>query len=41
MINADDYYRERSLRLVYNFINSDTHNPHLYCMADLFWVTPK
>lgn len=33
VINADDYYGKEAYRLVYNFINSDTHNPHLYCMA--------
>lgn len=33
VINADDYYGKEAFSLIYNFLNSDTQDPSLYCMA--------
>jgi UTP-glucose-1-phosphate uridylyltransferase len=33
VINADDYYGKEAFRIIYNFLNSDAHNPYIYCMA--------
>ena len=33
VINADDYYGKEAFRLIYNFLNLDTQNPYIYCMA--------
>lgn len=33
VINADDYYGKESFRLIYNFLNSDSYDSNVYCMA--------
>lgn len=33
VINADDYYGKESFRLIYDFLNSETKDPWVYCMA--------
>jgi hypothetical protein len=33
VINADDYYGKEAFRIICNFLNSDTKDSHLYCMA--------
>lgn len=33
VINADDYYGKEAFRLIYNYLNSQTNDPYLYCMA--------
>jgi hypothetical protein len=33
VINADDYYGKKAFGLIYNYLNSDEHNPYIYCMA--------
>ncbi|NLO10465.1 MAG: nucleotidyltransferase, partial [Clostridiales bacterium] len=33
VINADDYYGKEAFKLIYDYLNSDAHNPYIYCMA--------
>ncbi|MDI9508901.1 MAG: nucleotidyltransferase [Clostridiales bacterium] len=33
VINADDYYGKEAFRLIYEFLNSEARDLHLYCMA--------
>lgn len=33
VINADDYYGKEAFRLLYDFLNSETDDPNIYCMA--------
>ncbi|NLJ96798.1 MAG: nucleotidyltransferase [Clostridiales bacterium] len=33
VINADDYYGKEAFRIIYNFLNSETEDMGLYCMA--------
>ncbi len=33
VINADDYYGKEAFRIIYNYLNSETEDSYLYCMA--------
>lgn len=33
VINADDYYGKEAFRIIYDFLNSEARDLHLYCMA--------
>jgi hypothetical protein len=33
VINADDYYGKEAFEIIYNYLNSETEDSYLYCMA--------